>query len=132
MFNYVEELSPCGSDVSRDVDVSGRDSRRSHKEGLGFSESSIVQQRIQRMKRYLVMAMRNPTFSDEAIAPHLAFLDQLRAAGQLEMTGGFTDKSGGAYLLAADTLEEAQAIVDRDPLATCGSSTLTVYEWNTH
>lgn len=83
------------------------------------------------MKRYLVMAMRKPTFSDEVIAPHLAFLDELRNAGQLEMTGGFSDKSGGAYLLRADSLEQAQAIVDRDPLATYGSSVLTVYEWNT-
>jgi uncharacterized protein YciI len=77
------------------------------------------------------MAMRKPTFSDEVIAPHLAFLDELRSAGQLEMTGGFSDKSGGAYVLKADNLEEAQAIVHRDPLTTYGSSTLTIYEWNT-
>ena len=42
--------------------------------------------------RYLVMAMRKPDFSDEVIAPHLAFLDALRAEGKLEMTGGFSDK----------------------------------------
>jgi uncharacterized protein YciI len=84
------------------------------------------------MKRYLIMAMRKPDFSDEVIAPHLAFLDELRATGQLEMTGGFSDKSGGAYVLKADSLEQAQAIVHRDPLATYGSSTLTIYEWNTH
>jgi uncharacterized protein YciI len=84
------------------------------------------------MKRYLVMAMRKPTFSDDVIAPHLAFLDELRNAGQLEMTGGFSDKSGGAYVLTVDSLEEAQAIACRDPLASYGSSTLTVYEWNTH
>lgn len=83
------------------------------------------------MKRYLVMAMRKPSFSDEAVAPHLAFLDELRAAGQLEMTGGFSDKSGGAYVLKVDSLDEAQAIARRDPLAAGGSSTLTVYEWNT-
>jgi uncharacterized protein YciI len=83
------------------------------------------------MKRYLVMAMRNPDFSDEVVAPHLAFLEELRSAGRLEMTGAFSDKSGGAYLLTVDSLEEAQAIARRDPLATYGSSTLTVYEWNT-
>lgn len=83
------------------------------------------------MTRYLVMAMRKPTFSDEVVAPHLAFLDELKAAGQLELTGGFTDKSGGAYVLTVDSLGEAQAIAARDPLATYGSSTLTVYEWNT-
>ena len=31
--------------------------------------------------RYLVMAMRKPGFSDEVIAPHLAFLEELRAMG---------------------------------------------------
>lgn len=83
------------------------------------------------MKRYLVMAMRKPEFSDEVIAPHLAFLDELRSAGKLEMTGGFSDRSGGAYLLNVDSLAEAQAIADADPLTTYGSSTITVYEWNT-
>ena len=83
------------------------------------------------MKRYLVMAMRKPEFSDAVIAPHLEFLDQLRQAGQLEMTGGFTDKSGGAYVLQVESLAVAQAIVDLDPLTTSGSSVVTVYEWNT-
>ena len=82
------------------------------------------------MKRYLVMAMRKPDFSDEAIAPHLIFLDALLAEGKLEMTGGFSDKSGGAYVLLVGTLEEAKAIAVADPLATSGSSDLVVYEWN--
>lgn len=84
------------------------------------------------MTRYLVMAMRRPSFDDAVIAPHLAFLDELRAAGQLEMTGGFTDKTGGAYVLVnVGSLDEAQAIVARDPLTLTGTSDLTVHEWNT-
>lgn len=84
------------------------------------------------MTRYLVMAMRRPSFDDAVIAPHLAFLDELRAAGQLEMTGGFSDKSGGAYVLVnVASLDEAKAIIARDPLALTGTSDLTVYEWNT-
>ena len=78
------------------------------------------------------MAMRRPAFNEAVIAPHLAFLDELRAAGQLEMTGGFSDKSGGAYVLVnVASLEEACAIAARDPLALTGTSDLTVYEWNT-
>jgi uncharacterized protein YciI len=77
------------------------------------------------------MAMRNPSFSEEVVAPHLAFLDVLRRAGKLEITGGFSDKSGGAYILTVGTLAEAQTIAADDPLTTSGSSTLTVYEWNT-
>lgn len=84
------------------------------------------------MTRYLVMAMRRPSFDDAVIAPHLAFLDELRAAGQLEMTGGFTDKTGGAYVLVnVASLDEAQTIAARDPLALTGTSDLTVHEWNT-
>ncbi|MEL1264750.1 YciI family protein [Pseudoxanthomonas putridarboris] len=84
------------------------------------------------MKRYLVMAMRKPGFNEDVIAPHLAFLDALRDVGQLEMTGGFSDRSGGAYVLVnVDSLAQAQAVVARDPLATAGSSLLTVHEWNT-
>ncbi|MCL6711348.1 YciI family protein [Pseudoxanthomonas sp. z9] len=82
--------------------------------------------------RYLVMAMRTPDFRDDVIAPHHAFLDGLREAGLLEMTGGFSDRSGGAYLLSGvASLEEAHAIAARDPLAVTGSSRLTVHEWNT-
>jgi len=82
-------------------------------------------------KRYLVMAMRTPAFRDDVIAPHHAFLDGLREAGLLEMTGGFSDRSGGSYLLAGvASLEEARAIAARDPLAVTGSSLLTVHEWN--
>lgn len=84
------------------------------------------------MTCYLVMAMRRPSFDDAVIAPHLAFLDDLRAAGQLEMTGGFSDRSGGAYVLVnVASLDDAKAIAARDPLALTGTSDLTVYEWNT-
>jgi len=82
--------------------------------------------------RYLVIAMRRPSFDDAVIAPHLAFLDELRAAGQLDMTGGFSDRSGGAYVLVnVASLDEAKAIAARDPLTLTGTSDLTVYEWNT-
>ncbi|MCH2092022.1 MULTISPECIES: YciI family protein [Pseudoxanthomonas] len=82
--------------------------------------------------RYLVMAMRRPSFDDAVIAPHLAFLEELRAMGQLEMTGGFSDRSGGAYVLVnVSSLDEARAVAARDPLALTGTSDLTVYEWNT-
>ena len=78
------------------------------------------------------MAMRSPSFDDAVIAPHLAFLDELRAAGQLDMTGGFSDRSGGAYVLVnVASLDEAKAIAARDPLTLTGTSDLTVSEWNT-
>ncbi len=84
------------------------------------------------MKHYLVLAMRTSAFAPDVIEPHLAFLDQLRAQGRLHMTGGFSDQTGGAYVLAnVGSLAEAQAIVAGDPLVLTGSSLLTVHEWNT-
>ena len=83
------------------------------------------------MKRYLVIAMREPEFTEQVVAPHLQFLEHLRQAGQLEMTGGFSDKTGGAYVLQVESLAAAKAIAEADPLTTSGSSVVTVYEWNT-
>lgn len=82
------------------------------------------------MKRYLVLAMRRPTFDAAAVAPHKAFLDGLRARGLLDCTGGFSDGSGGAYVLRnVDTLAQAQALVAQDPLVLQDASELTVHEW---
>lgn len=82
---------------------------------------------------YLVLAMRQPDFSDAVIQPHRDFLARLREQGQLQLTGGFSDGSGGAYVLCnVPSLAEAQAIVARDPLVLQGTSLLTVHEWNAH
>ncbi len=83
------------------------------------------------LKRYLVMAMRQPGFDDAVIEPHMAYIGQLRARGRLDMSGGFSDGSGGAYLLRASDMAEAQAMADADPLHLTGASRLTVFEWNT-
>ena len=81
------------------------------------------------MKRYLVMAMRKPGFDAAVVAPHLAFLADLRAQGLIELSGGFADQSGGAYVLLAGNLDDARALADIDPLHTAGASHLSVYEW---
>jgi uncharacterized protein YciI len=82
--------------------------------------------------RYLVMLKRRPGFDPSLVEPHLAFLQELRARGLLEMSGGFGDRSGGAYLLRGiDSLEQARDIAARDPLAIHGASDIAVHEWNT-
>jgi uncharacterized protein YciI len=82
------------------------------------------------MFRYLVMTVRTPQFQPSVIDAHYAFLERLRQQGQLELAGPFTDKSGGAYLIKAASLEEAKAVAFSDPVHTSGSSTVTVYEWH--
>ena len=81
---------------------------------------------------YLVMVTRTADFRDEVAAEHVRFLDEVRGRGQLLLTGGFTDKSGGAYVLQdiAD-LAAAQALVDTDPLLVQGSATARIHEWST-
>jgi uncharacterized protein YciI len=78
---------------------------------------------------YLVLVVRTPDFQASAGDAHQAFLAEIIAGNQLEMTGPFTDGTGGAYLLRASDLATATAIAHRDPLHTTGSSTLTVHEW---
>ncbi len=81
---------------------------------------------------YLVLAMRRPDFNAAAVQPHLDFLDALRERGQLQLTGGFSDGTGGAYVLCnVESLAHAQSIVATDPLVTMQASDLTVHEWNT-
>lgn len=84
------------------------------------------------MLRYLVMTIRTPQFQPAVIEAHQAFLARLRQSGQLEMSGPFTDKTGGAYLIRAANFEEAKALAFTDPVHTTQSSVVTVYEWNTH
>lgn len=80
--------------------------------------------------KYLIMTKRTAKFDPQVIEPHYEFLRDLLAREILELFGPFTDKSGGAYMINAANLEEATAIVHRDPVYTSGSSEVTIYEWN--
>lgn len=82
------------------------------------------------MLRYLVTTFRTPQFQTSVIEEHYAFLDRLRQQGKLELAGPFTDKSGGAYVIRADNLEEAESLAFGDPVHTTKSSVVSVYEWN--
>ena len=84
------------------------------------------------MKRFLVMLMRRPQVDLAVVPLHQEFLESLRAQGRNEMSGGFADKSGGAYLLRAESLEEALVIAHSDPAHTSGGWDVIVYEWNAH
>ena len=80
------------------------------------------------MNRYLVMAMRRPDFDPAMVQPHVDFLQGLRTGGRLELSGGFSDKSGGAYLMRAQSMDEALSIAHQDPAYTSGGWDITVYE----
>jgi uncharacterized protein YciI len=82
------------------------------------------------MKRFLVLTLRRPDFDPAVVGPHYAHLDRLRAEGVLELAGPFPDKTGGAYVVRAGSLDEAQAIAFADPLHISGASDVSVREWN--
>lgn len=79
---------------------------------------------------YLVTMMRNPAFDPAVIPEHQAFLEQLKASGELIMWGPFTDRTGGAYVLQAGSLDEAASMAFTDPVHVSGASTVTVTEWD--
>lgn len=81
------------------------------------------------MNRYLVLLLRRPHLDPSVIPLHLAYLDGLRERGVVELSGGFGDKSGGAYLLRAGDLAEASAIAHNDPAHVSGGWDITVHEW---
>jgi uncharacterized protein YciI len=82
------------------------------------------------MNKYLVLTIHKPSFQAAAGHEHHTFMDRLRAEGKVEMSGPFTDRSGGAYVLKANTLEEAKDIAFKDPFHMSNSSEVTVYEWD--
>lgn len=79
--------------------------------------------------KYLVMVVRTPAFEQSVVEPHRTFLQELLATGQLQESGRFTDGSGGAYVVLAESLTAATAIAHADPLHTTGASELTIHEW---
>lgn len=81
------------------------------------------------MQLYLVLTLRTAKFEPAVIPAHYAFLDDLKAREALAGFGPFTDKSGGAYLLRAQSQAQAEAIAHSDPVHTSGSSRVTVREW---
>lgn len=81
------------------------------------------------MKVFLVTTARKPTFNPTVLEQHFSFLAGLRQQGRIGLSGGFADQTGGAYILLADTLDDATALALADPLHTRNSSTITVREW---
>jgi uncharacterized protein YciI len=81
------------------------------------------------MKRFLFYNQRTDRWTADVLPHHLAYLAELRAAGKIELSGGFADGSGGAVIVRAESLAEAQAIAANDPISRMGTHTITIHEW---
>jgi uncharacterized protein YciI len=81
------------------------------------------------MNRYLVTLIRRPDSDLAVVAKHQRYLEDLRAQGHNEMSGAFGDKSGGAYVMRAESLDQALEIAYRDPAHVSQGWDVTVREW---
>ncbi|MGO4890379.1 YciI family protein [Anaerobacillus sp. MEB173] len=81
------------------------------------------------MKKFLVMIERKPTFTGSLLQGHREFLGNLKGTS-LVYAGGFEDQSGGAYVIQANSLEEAQKIVSNDPMNEENETVYKLKQWN--
>lgn len=72
----------------------------------------------------------NKDVFDQHVPAHLAFVKQLIADGHQAKTGYWEEKGGGMLLFWADSLEQAQAIVEQDPLVSHGCVHYELHQWH--
>lgn len=82
------------------------------------------------MKKFLVVIERKPSFTGNFIQGHREFLQNLKEIQILFIAGSFEDQTGGAYVIGADSLEEARATVAKDPMNQGNECVYKVKEWN--
>ena len=83
------------------------------------------------MKYYAALLMmkdieKNKTFRSQ----HLEFLEEKNKEGKIFVRGRFTDNSGGMVIYKAESLQEAEALANADPLVTSGARSLEIHEWD--
>jgi uncharacterized protein YciI len=61
---------------------------------------------------------------------HFAHLATLKERGVLLLSGPFTDRRGGMVIVQAESLQEAEAIAQADPLVARGLDRYEVREWH--
>jgi uncharacterized protein YciI len=86
--------------------------------------------RGENMKKYLVFIERKPSFTGSLIPGHREFLGNLKESERLFTAGAFEDQTGGAYVLYANSLEEAKETVSKDPMNVESEATYKIKEWN--
>ncbi|PSO47707.1 MAG: hypothetical protein BRC33_12025 [Cyanobacteria bacterium SW_9_44_58] len=69
-----------------------------------------------------------PTF-DQSVPAHVAYVKELNENGHNARSGYWADLGGGMLLFEADSLEQAQEIVENDPLVKDGCVTYELHEW---
>ena len=68
----------------------------------------------------------------ENVAAHRKWLDDQHRSGRLLFSGPTTDGGGGAYIMLAESLEQAERIAASDPHHAQGVRRMEVLEWRAH
>lgn len=66
---------------------------------------------------------------DRHIPAHKAYVRDLIEKGHQARSGYWARRGGGMMIFQAESMEEAKAIVDRDPLVRNGCVEYELYEW---
>ncbi len=66
---------------------------------------------------------------DKYVPAHKAYVQSLIEQGHEARTGYWAQRGGGMLLFKAASLDEAQAIVEQDPLVQNGCVEYKLYEW---
>ena len=66
---------------------------------------------------------------DRYVPAHKAYVRDLIEKGHQARSGYWERRGGGMLLFQADSMEEAQAIVSRDPLVSNGCVEYELYRW---
>ena len=72
--------------------------------------------------------VEKPIF-DKYVPAHKAYVQSLIEQGHEARTGYWAQRGGGMLLFKAASLDEAQAIVEQDPLVQNGCVEYKLYEW---
>jgi uncharacterized protein YciI len=82
------------------------------------------------MKYYAAfLKMLDPQKSQEYRPQHMDFLVQNEKEGRIFARGRFSDGSGGLVVYIAESLDQARALAESDPLIVHGARVLDIHEW---
>jgi len=66
---------------------------------------------------------------DRHVPAHVAYVKQLIASGHEAKSGYWAERGGGMLLFQADSLADAQRLVEQDPLIQNGCVAYDLHEW---
>ncbi len=66
---------------------------------------------------------------DKQVPAHVAYVKQLIAQGHQAKSGYWAERGGGMLLFQAESMAEAQRLVEQDPLIQHGCVAYDLHEW---